>query len=110
VGSEAEDVLNPGLDFFGLRDPEAMQHFLSVCDYYLFDVSNDKGYDPTRESFHADHEEHKGENYLGIPKDGNTSSLAPHAGQLRERDVVQTPAGSQDAHLEQLCELHAMLG
>jgi hypothetical protein len=33
---------------------EAMRHFLSACDYYLFDGSNDyssddEGYDPTRE-------------------------------------------------------------
>ena len=66
VGSDAEDGLDPGLDFSRLHDPEAMQH-LSRCDYYLFDESNDynsddEGYDLTRECFHVEHEEHGGEN------------------------------------------------
>lgn len=40
-----------------------MQHFLSTSGYYLSNGSNDynsddKGYDPTQECFHAKHEEH----------------------------------------------------
>jgi hypothetical protein len=63
VGSKAEDDLGPGLGFSGLRHPGAMRHFLSTCDYYLSNGSNDynsddEGYDPTWECFHAEHEEH----------------------------------------------------
>jgi hypothetical protein len=62
VGSEAEDDLDIGLDFSGLHNPRAMQHFLSMCDYYISNgsndyVSDDEGYDPTRECFHTEHEE-----------------------------------------------------
>lgn len=50
--SREEDDIDHGLDFFGIHDPRAMRHFLSACDYYLFDGSNnyssdDEGYDPT---------------------------------------------------------------
>jgi hypothetical protein len=45
-----------------------------------------------------------------MPKDGNTPAPAPHAGEPREWDAIQTPMGSQDAHLEQLHELHTKLG
>jgi hypothetical protein len=117
VGSEANDDLGPGLDFSGLRDPGAMRHFLSACDYYLSDSSNDYssddgGYDPTRECFHIEHEEHGEGNQLGLPREANTPSPAPapHAGNPREQGAVQIPAGSQIAHLEQLRELHAKLG
>jgi hypothetical protein len=44
-----------------------------------------------------------------MPKDGNTPAPAPHAREPRERDAIQTPVGSQDTHLEQLCELHTKL-
>jgi hypothetical protein len=52
VGSEGEVDLDPGLDFSGFCDPGVTQHFLSACDYYLFDDSNDynsddEGYNPT---------------------------------------------------------------
>jgi hypothetical protein len=91
--SEEEDDMDPDLDFFGLCDPDSMWHFLSVCDYYLFDVSNDynfddEGYDPTRECFYAKHEEHEGENQLGMPRNDNTPAPAPHIEGPRERDVV----------------------
>jgi hypothetical protein len=52
VDFEEEDDMDPGLDFSGLRDPDSMRHFLSSCDYYLSDGSNDynsndEGYNPT---------------------------------------------------------------
>jgi hypothetical protein len=52
VDSEEEDDMDPGLDFSRLHDPDSMWHFLSSCDYYLSDGSNnynfdDEGYNPT---------------------------------------------------------------
>lgn len=52
MDSEEEDDMDPGLDFSRLHDPDSMRHFLSVCDYYLSDGSNDynfddEGYNPT---------------------------------------------------------------
>jgi hypothetical protein len=87
------DDMDPDLDFYRLCDPDSMWHFLSVCDYYLFDVSNDynsddEGYDPTRECFYAKHEEHEGENQLGMPRNDNTPAPAPRIEVPRERDVV----------------------
>ena len=41
LDSKEEDGLGPSLDFSGLHDPEAMWHFLSVCDNLLFDGFND---------------------------------------------------------------------
>eukprot|EP00267_Zea_mays_P043203 XP_020395269.1 uncharacterized protein LOC109940245 [Zea mays] len=110
VDSEVGDDLDPGLDFFGLCDLGSMRHFLSACDYYLSDDSNDyssddEGYNPTRECFHAEHEEHGGENQLGMPRIDNTPTPAPRIEGPRERDVVRAPAGSQDAQLEQLHEI-----
>jgi hypothetical protein len=54
VGSEAEDDLDPGLDFSGLHDLGAMRHFLFSCYYYLSNrsndyISDDEGYDLTQE-------------------------------------------------------------
>lgn len=74
---EAEDDMGPCLDFSRLHDPRAMRHFLSACDHFLSDGSNDynfddEGYDPTRECFHVEHEEHGEGNQLCMPKDGNT--------------------------------------
>jgi hypothetical protein len=45
VDSEEGDDLDPCLDFSGLHDPRSMQHFMSVCDYYSFDGSNDYSFD-----------------------------------------------------------------
>jgi hypothetical protein len=94
-----------------------MRHFLSACDYYLSDSSNDyssddEGYDSTRECFHIEHEEHGEGNQLGLPREANAPApaLAPHVGNPREQGAVQIPAGSQIAQLEQLRELHAKLG
>jgi hypothetical protein len=104
VDSKGDD-LDPGLDFSRLYDLMAMRHFMSVCDYYLSDnsndyISDDKGYIPSWECFHAELEEHEGENQLGMPRDDNTPTPALHVEGPRERDVVWTPAGSQGAQLE----------
>jgi hypothetical protein len=52
-----------------------MRHFLSACDYFLSNGSNDyssddEGYDPTWECLHVRHEEHVKKTslaYLGRP-------------------------------------------
>jgi hypothetical protein len=44
-----------------------------------------------------------------MPKNDNTLAPAPRIEGLRERDVVQTTAGSEDAQLEQLREIQAKL-
>jgi hypothetical protein len=41
LDSEEEDGPGPGLDFSGLRGPEAMLQFLFACDDLLFNGSND---------------------------------------------------------------------
>lgn len=41
LDSEEKDGPGPSLDFSGLRDPEAMRHFLFACDNLLSDDSND---------------------------------------------------------------------
>lgn len=66
-----------------------MRHFLSTCDYYLSDdsndyTSNDEGYNPTRECLHIERDEHEGENQLGMHRDDNTPVHAPHIDGLRE--------------------------
>jgi hypothetical protein len=90
TGFEEGDDLDAGLDFSGLHDPGAMHHFLSACDYYLSDgssdySSDDEGYDSTRECFHIEHEEHGGDNQLGMP----TNNIALGAS-ISRRD----PAGA----------------
>jgi hypothetical protein len=115
VDFEEEDDMYPSLDFFGLHDPVSMWHFLSACDYYLSNCSNnynsnDEGYDPTRECVHAEHEEHEGEDQLGMPRNDNTPAPIPRIEGPREHDVVRTPTGSQDAQLEQLHEIQAKQG
>lgn len=83
VGYEAEDDLDLSLDFSRLHDPRAMRQFLTTCDYYISEGSNDynsndEGYDPTWECFHVGHEEHDEGNQRGMPQEANTPALAPH--------------------------------
>jgi hypothetical protein len=40
-GSEEEDEPDSGWDFSGLRDPSAMQDFMTACDYCFSDCSDD---------------------------------------------------------------------
>jgi hypothetical protein len=51
----------------------------------------------------------EGENHLSMPKNDNTPAPAPRIEGPRERDVVRTTAGSEDAQLEQLREIQAKL-
>jgi hypothetical protein len=44
-----------------------------------------------------------------MPKNDNTPAPAPRIEGPRERDVVRTTAGSEDAQLEQLREIQAKL-
>jgi hypothetical protein len=66
TGSEEEDDPDFSWDFFRLRDPGAMRDFMSACDHCLSGCSDDghslddEGYDPTRECFHIDQEDHEG--------------------------------------------------
>jgi hypothetical protein len=90
--------MDDGWDFFGLHDPISMRHFLSTCDYYLSDGSNDynsddEGYDPTRECFHAEHEEHEGENQLGMPRNDNIPSTSTTHRRLGGMGCGQDPHG-----------------
>jgi hypothetical protein len=58
-----------------------MRDFVSACDHCLSDDSddghnlNDEGYDPTRECFHIDQEDHDEDNLLGMPR--NNDAPAP---------------------------------
>jgi hypothetical protein len=81
TSSEEEDDPDFSWIFSGLRDPSAMRDFMSACDHCLSGCSDDghslddEGYDPTRECFHIDQEDHDGDNHLSMP--GNDGALAP---------------------------------
>jgi hypothetical protein len=92
-----EDGSGPGRDFSELRDPEAMLHLPFACDKLLSDGSNnyntnEEGHDPTRECFHAGHEEHDERNQLGMPWEDDAPP--PHTGEPREQGDAQTPRES----------------
>jgi hypothetical protein len=59
-----------------------------------------RGYDPTRECFHVGHEQHDKANHLGMPRETNAPTPAPHAGEPREQGAAQPPVGSHIAHLD----------
>jgi hypothetical protein len=111
VGPEEEDDPDFNLDFSELRDPRATRDFMSACDHCLSGNSDDghnlddEGYDPTRECFHIDQEDHDGDNHLGMPR--NNDALAPASRVEIPRELVEarTPAGGQDTQLEQLREM-----
>jgi hypothetical protein len=115
VGSEEEDDPDFGWDFSGLRDPSAMRDFMSACDYCLSGCSDDdhshddEGYDPTRECFHIDQEDHDEDNHLGMPENDDAPVPASRIEIPRELAVVRVPAGGQSTQLEQLCEMQAKL-
>jgi hypothetical protein len=97
AGSKEEDDPNFSWDFSGLCDPSAMRDFMSACDHCLSGCSDDghrlddEGYDPTRECFHIDQEDHDGDNHLGML--GGDDALAP-ASRVeipRELAVAQVP-------------------
>jgi hypothetical protein len=91
-----------------------MRDFISACDRCLSGCSDDghslddEGYDPTRERFHIDQEDHDGDNH---DMSGNDGALAP-ASRVeipRELAVAQVPTGGQGTQLEQLREMQAKL-
>jgi hypothetical protein len=114
-GSEEEDEPNSGWDFSGLHDPSAMRDFMTTCDYYLSDCSDDghslddEGCSPSRECFHVDLGGHDEDNHLGMPEDDDPPGPASRVDILRELAVVPVPAGGQDTQLEQIHEMQAKL-
>jgi hypothetical protein len=114
-GSEEEDEPDSGWDFSGLGNPSAMRDFMTACDYFLSDYSNDshslddEGCGPSRECFHVDLGGHNEGNHLGMPEDDDPPGLAPRVDILRELAVVLVPARGQDTQLEQIREMQAKL-
>jgi hypothetical protein len=115
VGPEEEDDPNFSWDCFGLRDPRAMREFMSACDHFLSRDSNDghslddESYDPTRECFHVDQEDHDGNNHLGMPRNNDAPAPASRVKISRELAEAQAPAGGQGTQLEQLRDMQAKL-
>jgi hypothetical protein len=111
AGSEEDDDPDFGWDFSRLRGPNAMQDFMSACDYYLSGCSDDdhslddEGYGPSRECFHIDQGNHGEDNHLGMLEDNDAHVPASHVEIPRELAVVPVPAGGQDTQLEQLREM-----
>jgi hypothetical protein len=112
---EEKDGPGPGLDLSGLCDHEAMLQFLFACNELLFDGSddystNEEGYNPSRECFHAEHKEHDEGNQLNMPREDNAPPHTP--GNQGSRVCLRPPPPPRGhmAHIEQLHELHAKLG
>jgi hypothetical protein len=101
AGSEEEDDLDFSRDFSELRDPGAMRDFMSACDHCLSGDSDDghglddEGYDPTRECFHIDQEDHDGDNHLGMPRDNDAPAAASRVDIPRELAEARAPTGGQ---------------
>jgi hypothetical protein len=94
AGSEEEDDPDFSWDFSGLRDPSAIQDFMSACDYCLSGCSNDghnlgdEGYDPSRECFHIDQGDHDEDDRLGMPENDDAPAPASCVEIPRELAVV----------------------
>jgi hypothetical protein len=114
-GSEEDDEPDSGWDFSRLGNPSAMRDFMTACDYYLSDCSDDghslddEGCGPSRECFHIDLGGHDEGNHLGMPEDDDPPRPAPCVDILRELAVVLVAAGGQDTQLEQIREMQAKL-
>jgi hypothetical protein len=114
-GSEEDDEPDFGWDFSGVGNPSAMQDFMTACDYCLSDCSDgshsfgDGDRSPSRECFHVDLGGPDEGNHLGIPENGDPPRPAPRVDILQELAVVPVPAGGQDAQLEQIREMQAIL-
>jgi hypothetical protein len=114
-GSEEDDEPDSGSDFSGLSNPSAMRDFMTTCDYYLSDCSDDghslddEGCGPSRECFNVDLGGHDEGNHLGMPEDDDPPGPAPRVDILRELVVVPVPAGGQDTQLEQIRKMQAKL-
>jgi hypothetical protein len=115
AGSEEEDDPDFSWDFSRLCDPSAMRDFMSACDHCLSGYSDDghsfddEGYDPSRECFHIDQEDHDEDNHLGMPGNDDAPMPASRVEIPRELAVVRVPAGGQGTQLEQLREMQAKL-
>jgi hypothetical protein len=105
AGPEEEDDPDFSWDFSELRDPKAMRDFMSACDHCLSGDSDDghslydEGYDPTRECFHIDQEDHDGDNHLGMPRNNDAPAPASRVEIPRELAEARTPAGGQGTQL-----------
>jgi hypothetical protein len=114
-GSEEEDEPDSGWDFSGLGNPSSMRDFMTACDYYLSDCSDDghslddEGCVPSHECFHVDLGGHDEGNHLGMPEDDDPPGPAPRVDILRELAVGPVPAEGQDTQLEQIREMQAKL-
>jgi hypothetical protein len=88
---------------------------MSACDHCLSGDSDDghnlddEGYDPTRECFHIDQEDHDEDNHLGMPIDNDAPSPASRVDIPRELAEARAPVGGQGTQLEQLREMQAKL-
>ena len=103
--SSEEDEAWVGTDFSGIRDPEAMRHFMIASDYCFghSDSDGEDAYNPTRECFHI---------RLGMPSTGNDGGRAanatpPRTGSSPAAAGVPTPEQLRRIDLEQLRELQA---
>jgi hypothetical protein len=98
-GFEEEDDPDSGWDFSGLSNPSAMRDFMTACDYFLSDCSDDghnlddEGCGPSRECFHVDLRGHDEGNHLGMPEDDDPPGPASRVDILRELAVVLVPTG-----------------
>jgi hypothetical protein len=114
-GSEEEDDPDSGWDFSGLRDPSAMQDFMTACDYCLSGCSDDghslddEGCGPSRECFHVDLGDRDEGNHLGMLEDDDPRGPVSRVDIPRELAVVLVPAGGQDTQLKQIREMQAKL-
>jgi hypothetical protein len=114
-GSEEEDEPDSGWDFSRLGNPSVVRDFMTACDYYLSDCSDDghnlddEGCDPSRECFHVDLGGHDEGNHLGMLEDDDPPGPASRVDIPRELVVVLVPAGGQDTQLEQIREMQAKL-
>jgi hypothetical protein len=114
-GSEEDDEADSGWDFSGLGNPSAMRDFMTACDYFPSDCSDDghslddEGYSPSRECFHVDLGGIDEGNHLGMSEDDDPPRPAPRVDILWELAVVSVPAGGQDTQLEQIREMQAKL-
>jgi hypothetical protein len=99
AGSEEEDNPDFSWDFSELHDPRAMRYFVSACDHCLSSDSDDghslddEGYDPTRECFHIDQEDHDEDNHLGMPRNNDAPAPVSRIEIPRELAEARAPAG-----------------
>jgi hypothetical protein len=128
-GSEEDDEPDSGWGFSGLGNSSAMRDFMTACDYYLFDCSDDnhslgdEDCGPSHEFFHVDQEGLDEGNHLGMLEDDDPSRPGPRVDILRELAVVPVPTGSGhtpranprdagqlDEEAEQLVQLRQNIG